>query len=131
MTDLIKTVVKIDNLDYNVSRYLNTISTPTKYGNVEQLELINRVFKTNFEWNDDPRKQNWPSNEFIEFNLGTKFISMNDVEIENDTAFLTIESEDNIPLPFLKKILNTIKDMRDNCDMNIIKTYKTEYFCYE
>ena len=123
MKELIKTVVKVNDLNYEGVKYLYNVTNPTRNGNVEQLELINRVYNTRYEWDLNLKKSNWPSGEFLENAVGSKYVSINDAVIDDNDATITFESEDNIPLPLIKRILLNIRNFNDECNMNIVKTY--------
>jgi|TARA_B110000908_G_scaffold70174_1_gene84590 hypothetical protein len=135
MAQEMETYISIKNGNVDISKKLDELFTPVKGEyNTRTIELINRLYGTNFTWDVDlSRDENeangntWPEYKWLGDNVGSKWI-YSEYDSDEDCAFihLNLKSAWSVPQGFIKKLTEELRKIHDEC--YIVGTYEDESY---
>ena len=133
MAQEMETYISIKNGNVDISKKLDELFTPVKGEyNTRTIELINRLYGTNFTWDvdlsrDEANGNTWPEYKWLGDNVGSKWI-YSEYDSDEDCTFihLNLKSAWSVPQGFIKKLTEELRKIHDEC--YIVGTYEDESY---
>lgn len=122
-----QTFVKVKNCNEHILALVKELVLP-KSGDVDvtTIDIINRLYDTDYEWDYELREGTWPSKEFMDEFIGSKWISIQDDVHDEDSCNFIIETAWSVPIPFLQNLANKLGSFKEDC--YLVGTYEDESY---
>lgn len=121
------TLVTIKNCNELIISNLKELTLPIDGEfQVSTIDIINRMYNTEYHWDGKLSEGNWPSKQFMDDNIGSKWILIEDAIFDETECSFTIETAWDVPIPFLENLANKLGMIQEDC--YIVGTYEDEMY---
>lgn len=126
MANTMKTFIEVKNINEASLGFVRNITTPVNDFQVTTIDVVNRMYNTDYTWSQDATTNNWPSREYMAEWIGSKWITIEQDIVNESECRLIVESAWDVPVPFLQQFANKLAEHSE--DSYIVGTYEDESY---